>query len=208
MSPAGARVALYSRVSTSDGRQTVENQERALLEFAQRREWVPVMFTDTCSGARDRRRGLDQLLAAARKREIDVVCVVKLDRLARSVRHLLDIAQELQRLRCDLVVIDQQFDTSTPSGALLFHVLAAISQFERSLIMDRVKAGIARARAAGRQIGRPRLATDEYRVQLLRQQGQTVRQIAATMGIHHSRAQRVLHAIPQATEAPALQPQV
>ena len=149
------RAGLYARVSTID--QTPENQLAGLRAFAIARGWDAREYVDHgVSGARERRPALDTMLSAARTRKIDVLVCTKLDRLARSTHHLVTLAKELQALGVDLVVLDQAIDTTTPSGRLLFHMLAAISEFERDLIRDRVLAGIRRARAQGRRFGRPR----------------------------------------------------
>jgi DNA invertase Pin-like site-specific DNA recombinase len=143
------RAALYARVSTAD--QNTENQLTSLRLFTEARGWAPAEFVDHgVSGAKERRQALDALLAAARARKIDVVVCTKLDRLARSVHHLVALGKELEALRVDLVVLDQ-IDTTTPPGRLLFHVLASIAEFERDLIRDRVMAGIKRAKAQGRR---------------------------------------------------------
>jgi DNA invertase Pin-like site-specific DNA recombinase len=140
------RCAIYARVSTSS--QTTDNQLQALRAFVAARGWEPVEYIDQgISGAKERRPALDAMLAAVRARKVDVVAVVKLDRLARSTRHLVTLAAELEALRVDLVVLDQAIDTTTPAGRLLFHVLASIAEFERDLIRDRVLAGMKRARA-------------------------------------------------------------
>jgi DNA invertase Pin-like site-specific DNA recombinase len=153
--PAGSRAAVYARVSTAD--QTPENQLAALRAYTAARGWHALEFTDHgISGAKDRRPALDAMLAAVRARRVDVVAVTKLDRLARSTRHLVTLAGELEALGVDLVALDQAIDTTTPAGRLLFHVLAAIAEFERDLIRDRVLAGIRRAKAAGIHCGRPR----------------------------------------------------
>src|SRR3989454_9924162 len=104
-------------------------------------------------GMKDRRPALDSLLDACRRRQVDVVAITKLDRLARSVHHLVALGRELEALGVDLVVLDQTIDTTTPAGRLLFHVLASIAEFERDLIRDRVIAGVRRARAQGRRLG-------------------------------------------------------
>ena len=149
------RAALYARVSTTD--QTPDNQLVALRCFAEARGWTVTEFVDHgISGAKDRRPALDALLTAVRTRKVDVVACIKLDRLARSTRHLVTLAGDLEALGVDLVVLDQSIDTTTPSGRLLFHVLAAIAEFERDLIRDRVVAGLRRAKAQGRHLGRPR----------------------------------------------------
>src|SRR5206468_2956417 len=173
--PSRLRVAVYARVSTTD--QMPENQLAALRAFAAARGWGVIEFIDHgISGAKERRPALDALLVDARKRKIDVVACVKLDRLARSVRHLVTLAQELEALGVDLVVLDQAIDTTTPSGRLLFHVLAAISEFERDLIRDRVIAGVRRARAQGRHLGRPRKHhVDAERARALTAEGRSPR---------------------------------
>src|SRR5262245_6076065 len=133
------RAALYARVSTSD--QTPATQLEALRAFGTARGWRTAEYVDHgVSGAKERRPGLDGLLAAVRARRVDVVACVKLDRLARSTRHLVTLAADLEALGVDLVVLDQAIDTTTPSGRLMFHVLAAIAEFERDLIRDRVVA--------------------------------------------------------------------
>ena len=176
------RAAVYARVSTAD--QIAENQLVALRCFAAARGWAGSEFVDVGqSGAKDRRPQLDAMLAAVRGRKVDVVAVVKLDRLARSVRHLVTLAAEFEALGVDLVVLDQQIDTTTPAGRLLFHTLAAVAEFERDLIRDRVRAGMKRARAAGSRIGRPRAAVDLGRVAMLRDRGRSLRQIGQELGV-------------------------
>ncbi len=188
MSPAGARVALYARVSTTG--QTAENQLLALRAFASARGWTATEFTDHgVSGAKEKRPQLDALLAAARARKVDVVACVKLDRLARSTHHLVTLAKELEVLGVDLVVLDQAIDTTTPAGRLLFHVLAAISEFERDLIRDRVLAGLRRARErgtrSGRPVGRPRTQRfDVAEAQRLYAESGSIRAVARQLGVN------------------------
>jgi DNA invertase Pin-like site-specific DNA recombinase len=146
--------------------------------------WAAAEFVDHgVSGTRERRSGLEALLAEARARRVDVVACVKLDRLARSVHHRVAMAREFEALGVDLVVLDQSIDTTTPAGRLLFHMLAAISEFERDLIRDRVLAGLRRARAQGIRIGRPKKLVDMRRAQALLDGGQSLRQVAKTLGI-------------------------
>jgi DNA invertase Pin-like site-specific DNA recombinase len=191
----GRRVALYARVSTSE--QSPENQLGVLRSFAEARDWQAVEYVDHgVSGAKERRGGLDRLLAAVRARKVDIVACTKLDRLARSTRHLVTLAAELQALGVDLVVLDQAIDTTTPSGRLLFHVLAAIAEFERDLIRDRVIAGIRRAKAQGRRLGRPRrYHVDIDRARGLLGEGRSLRAVARTLGVHPSAVSRALAAI-------------
>ena len=176
------RAALYARVSTTG--QTAENQLLALKSFAAARGWAAAEFVDHgVSGTRERRPALEALLAEARARRVDVVACVKLDRLARSVHHLVAMVREFEALGVDLVALDQSIDTTTPAGRLLFHMLAAISEFERDLIRDRVLAGLRRARAQGIRIGRPKRLVDMRRAQALLDGGQSLRQVAKTLGI-------------------------
>ena len=153
------RAALYVRVSTKE--QHPEAQLGPLREYAESRGFDVVgEFVDHgISGAKNSRPALDSMLAAARRRDLDVIVIAKLDRLARSVRHLVNVAEELQALGVDLVVRDQAIDTSTPTGRLLFHVLGSIAEFERDLIRERTQAGLELARKRGKRFGRP-LATD------------------------------------------------
>jgi DNA invertase Pin-like site-specific DNA recombinase len=186
------RAGLYARVSTSD--QTPENQLAALRAFAIARRWDVREYVDHgVSGAKERRPALDTMLSAARARKIDILVCTKLDRLARSTHHLVTLAKELQALGVDLVVLDQAIDTTTPSGRLLFHMLAAISEFERDLIRDRVLAGMRRARAQGRQFGRPRQHhVDVNLAQALLADGQSLRSVARALRVHPTAVSRAL----------------
>jgi DNA invertase Pin-like site-specific DNA recombinase len=182
------RVALYARVSTSD--QAPENQLGPLEAFAQARGWEATRFIDHgVSGAREKRPALDALLAAVRARKVDVVACVKLDRLARSTHHLVTLAKELEALEVDLVVLDQAIDTTTPSGRLLFHMLAAVAEFERDLIRDRVLAGLRRAKErgtrSGRPVGRPRTQRfDIGEAQRLYAASRSIRAVARQLGVN------------------------
>ena len=188
------RVALYCRVSTSD--QTVAPQLEALQSYASARglEVVGEFVDEGISGSKDRRPALDAMIIAAHRRELDAVACVKLDRLARSVRHLTTLAAEFEALGIDLVVIDQQIDTSTPSGRFLFHTLGAVAELERDLIRERVVAGIRSAKRRGIRFGRPRSLDTEQRarVRRLRAAGQSLRAIAKILGISKSAVSREL----------------
>ncbi len=142
------------------------------------------------------RAGEVAMLAAARRRRLDVIVCTKLDRLARSVRHLVNVAAELEALGVDLVCCDQPgLDSTVPSGKLLFHILGSISEFERSLIVDRVRAGLARARAQGKHLGRPRVhQVDVTEALELRAQGLSLRATARALGVPHMAVQRALAA--------------
>jgi DNA invertase Pin-like site-specific DNA recombinase len=188
------RAALYARVSTAD--QTPETQLVALRAFSAARGWQAEFTDHGISGAKERRPALDALLMAVRARRVDVVACVKLDRLARSTHHLVSLAKELEALG-DLVVLDQAIDTTTPAGRLLFHVLAAIAQFERELIADRVRAGIRRAKAQGKRLGRPRLHhVDPARARALLADGLSLRAVARALKTHATTVRRALAARP------------
>jgi DNA invertase Pin-like site-specific DNA recombinase len=179
------RIALYARVSTTD--QHPEVQLNALRAYAGARSLeVAEVYVDVgVSGAKAKRPALDRLRADAMRRRFDIVAVVKLDRLARSVHHLTTLGQEFEALGVDLVVLDQAIDTTTPSGKLLFHVLGSIAEFERDLIRERTRAGLAAAKRRGKTLGRPRVISDEAsaRIRRLHQAGRSLRQIAEVLGV-------------------------
>jgi DNA invertase Pin-like site-specific DNA recombinase len=153
------RAALYLRVSTTG--QTVENQRIELQSVAERRGWsvVEIYQDNGISGAkgRDQRPGLDQLLKDASRRKFDVVMAWAIDRMGRSLVDLLSTIEHLQATGVDLYLDQQNIDTTTPAGKLLFQVTGAFAEFERSMIRQRVNAGLARARAQGKRLGRPRV---------------------------------------------------
>jgi DNA invertase Pin-like site-specific DNA recombinase len=188
-----ATAALYARVSTTD--QTPETQLSALRAYAHARNWPEILeFVDIgVSGIREHRPAFDEMLKLVRARRVDVVVVTKLDRLARSTHHLVTVGREFEVIGVDLVVLDQAMDTTTPSGRLLFHVLAAIAEFERDLIRERVVAGVHRARELGRRLGRPRIhEVDVSRARDLRDQGHSLRAVARALGLHPTTVRRAL----------------
>lgn len=155
------RVGLYLRVSTAE--QTHEPQRQELLEFCARRQWLaPAEYVDQISGAKFTRVGLDRLMRAARKGELDIVLCVKLDRLGRSLPHLAQLISEFDKHKVAVICTSQGIDTShdNPAGRLQMHVLMAVAEFERSLIRERTKAGLVAAKARGAKIGRPRVSID------------------------------------------------
>src|SRR5437867_1934126 len=188
------RAALYARVSTAE--QSPESQLHDLRRHADARNWVIEQFVDHgVSGTKSRRPGLDDLMKAARAREIDIVAVTKLDRLARSTHHLVTFGCELAALGVDLVVLDQQIDTTTPSGRLLFHLLAAFAEFERDLIRERVKAGLERAKAMGIRLGRPAARISEARLRMLQQQRLPIGKIARDLRVSRATVRRRLRTL-------------
>jgi DNA invertase Pin-like site-specific DNA recombinase len=189
------RAAIYLRVST-DG-QTVENQRRELLAVAERHGWeIAGEFVDRgISGAkgRDRRPGLDRLLKGVARRDFDMVAAWSVDRLGRSLQHLVGLLGELHAKGVDLYLHQQGLDTSTPSGRAMFQMLGVFAEFERALIQERVRAGLARARAQGKQLGRPRVSAEvEAAVRAARAAGKGIRKIAGELGIGVGTVQRIV----------------
>ena len=190
------RVAIYARVSTAD--QSLEPQLYVLRRYAVARGLDVVdEYTDPgVSGSRDRRPALDEMLAKAKRRSFDAIAVVKLDRLARSTRHLTQLAGELEALGVDLIVTDQGIDTSTPAGRLLFNVLAAIGEFELDLIRERTRAGLAAARRRGKRLGRPRAYVPVEHARSLLAEGASVTAAARELGVSRATLQRALKKVP------------
>ena len=150
--PQQRRAAIYARVSTLD--QEPENQLAELRRYVGVRGWTAAEYVDKgVSGAKDRRPALDQLIRDARRRKFDVLVVWRLDRLGRNLRHLITLLDELQALGVAFVSLAEGIDATTPAGKLQMHILAAIAEFERARIAERVRAGLARARANGRRLG-------------------------------------------------------
>ncbi len=179
------RAAIYVRVSTVE--QETDLQEAELREYCERRGWESVLYRDRGhSGAKQDRPALNLLLSDLRKRKVDVILVWSLDRLARSLKHLLNISEECKSLGVDLVSLRQSIDTTLPAGRLTFQILGAVAEFERELLRERVKAGMAQARRAGKNIGRPALRhfgpSELERIRSLRTQGVSVRKLATTFG--------------------------
>jgi DNA invertase Pin-like site-specific DNA recombinase len=179
------KAALYARVSTKNHGQDVQVQTRDLEQFAEARGWQLIdSYLDTgFCGAKDRRPELDRLMSDAHRRKFDVVVVWKFDRFARSVSHLLRALETFQALGIEFVSLTEGVDTSTPMGKMVFTVLGAVAELERSLIVERVKAGLRNARAKGKRLGRPRRIVDVSRVAMLRSQGIGWREIAGQLGV-------------------------
>lgn len=193
------RTAIYARVSTANNGQDPEMQLRELREYCDRRGWsVAGEYVDVgYSGAREKRPELDRLMADAHRRRFDAVVVWKFDRFARSVSHLLRALETFGALGVEFVSLSEQMDTSTPTGKMVFTVLGAVAELERSLIAERVRAGLRNARAKGKRLGRPRVIVDEARIAALREQGRSWREIMAETGISKGTAQRALSGLPK-----------
>jgi DNA invertase Pin-like site-specific DNA recombinase len=178
------RAAIYARVSTHHG-QDVTMQTRELRQFCEARGWeVTGDYVDEgISGAKDKRPQLDRLMADAHKRRFDVVVVWKFDRFARSVSHLLRALEAFQALGIEFVSFSEQMDTSTPTGKMIFTVLGAVAELERSLIAERVRAGLRNAKAKGRKLGRPRISVDRQEIEALRATGASWKAIAGQLEV-------------------------
>ena len=199
------RVAIYARVSTINHGQDVGLQTRELRQFAEARGWqVAGEYVDQgVSGAKDSRPELNRLMDDAHKRRFDVVCVWRFDRFARSVSHLLRALETFKALGIDFVSYSEQMDTSTPAGKMVFTVLGAVAELERSLIVERVRAGLRNAKAKGKKLGRPRVVVDSARIIRLRAQGRSIREIANELGysrslVHKTLANRESHRVGKA----------
>jgi DNA invertase Pin-like site-specific DNA recombinase len=186
------RVAIYARVSTVNHGQDVSMQTRELRQFAQARGWnVAGEYIDAgVSGSKDSRPELNRLMGDAHKRKFDIVCVWRFDRFARSVSHLLRALETFRALGIEFVSYSEQMDTSTPAGKMVFTVLGAVAELERSLIVERVRAGLRNARAKGKRLGRPAASLDVGRITSLRSQGHSLRSIAAELGCSHAPSKR------------------
>jgi DNA invertase Pin-like site-specific DNA recombinase len=186
------RAAIYARVSTTNHGQDVSTQTRDLEQFARARGWRLVdSYLDVgISGSKDSRPQLDRLMADAHKRLFDVVIVWRFDRFARSVSHLLRALDTFNALGIAFVSLSEQMDTTTPTGKMIFTVLGAVAELERSLIVERVRAGLRNARAKGKTLGRPRKIVDATKIAALRTQGCSWREIARKVGTNTASARR------------------
>jgi DNA invertase Pin-like site-specific DNA recombinase len=182
------RAAIYARVSTIGHGQSPEMQLRELQEHCVRRGWqIAGRYIDAgVSGTKDSRPELDKLMQDAHKRKFDVVAVWKFDRFARSVSHLLRALDTFRILGIEFVSLSESLDTATPAGRMVFTVLGAVAELERSLIAERVRAGLRNARTKGIKLGRPAMNLDRARIVHLRAQGSSLREIATELGCSHA----------------------
>jgi DNA invertase Pin-like site-specific DNA recombinase len=190
------RVAIYARVSTDE--QTLDNQLQELRGVAERMGWqVAAEYIDHGIGGaagRDRRPAYDRLYGAFVRREIDLVMAWSVDRLGRSLQQLVALLSDLHAKDVDLYLHQQGIDTTTPAGKAMFQMCGVFSEFERAMIRERVKAGLERARAQGKKLGRPRAPEIvENKIRAARRQGKGIKKIACELGIGVSTVQRVVH---------------
>ncbi len=196
------KAAIYARVSTSD--QHNEIQVNELTEYVARRGWdLAGVYQDEMSGAGARRPGLDALMRDARLRKFDTVLVWKLDRFGRSLVNCVAGIQELAALGVRFIAVSQGLDTdaASPTSQLLLHILAAVAQFERELIRERVAAGMKNAKAHGKHVGRPRREIDARRIVQMRERGMSFPVIARELGVGQATIIRAIQGLSERVAA-------
>lgn len=188
------RAVLYARISTSNHGQDTEVQLQPLRRVADDRGWeVVAECVDVgVSGTQQERPELDRLMTLIRSRKVDVIAVVRFDRLARSVQHLLTFLEVCRQHEVDFISISESVDTSTPVGRMVFTFLAAVAEFERSLIVERVKAGVAKAQAEGKHCGRPRREFDTRAARILLSEGHALCDVARMLRLPRTTLRRRL----------------
>jgi DNA invertase Pin-like site-specific DNA recombinase len=190
------RVAIYLRVST--GEQSVDNQRRELAEAAERHGWnvVAEYCDEGISGASTKRPAFDRLCKAVTRREVDLVAAWSVDRLGRSLQHLVGFLSELRVSGCDRYLHRQGLDTGTPAGRALFGMMGVFAEFERAMIVERTMAGLARARANGKRLGRPRVNGDvQARIEASLAEGLGIQRTAKQVGVGVGTVQRIKRAM-------------
>lgn len=181
------KTAIYARVSTTDKNQDLDTQLIPLQDYCKNRGWeVYKIYTDEMSGSKESRPMLNQLLKDAHKKQFDVVVVFRFDRFSRSTKQLIDSLETFNSLGIDFVSYQESIDTTTPAGKAMFTMISAFSEFERNIIRERIKAGLEKAKAKGKRLGRPRLDIDIKRLKELRSKGLTIRAMEKETGIPKS----------------------
>ena len=180
------KAAIYSRVSTD--KQTTDNQTQQLLAVAERNGWtIEAVYSDVISGAKEKRPELDALMKSVIRREVDIVLLFDISRLGRSLQHLLKLLEEFHAKGVDVYFHQQGIDTTTPAGKLMFQMCGAFAEFERGMIQERVKAGLARAVAQGTKLGAPTVPTKiQALAQDMYEEGMSFRKIGRELKIHHA----------------------
>lgn len=189
------KAVIYARVSTTNG-QNPEMQTREIREYIERRGWgLAGEYVDAgVSGTKEKRPELDRLMADAHKRRFDVVVVWKFDRFARSTSHLLRALETFNALGIGFVSLSESIDTSTPMGKMVYTVLGAVAELEKSLIVERVKSGLRNARAKGKTLGRPRMNVDVKAVRVRLKAGESLRAIAISLEVSPALLWKRVHA--------------
>ena len=186
------RAVIYARVST--GEQTTENQVLELKKVADRNGWdIEAIYEDTISGAKAKRPELNKLLKGVVRKDFDVVMVWDVSRLGRSLKHLVELLEDFNTKGVNLYFHQQGIDTTTPSGKMMFQMCGVFAEFERSILQERVKAGLERARAQGKTLGRPKVPPIKvHKIKELREQGLSLRAIAKKTGISHGKVHQLV----------------
>ena len=186
------KTAIYARVSTDE--QTTDNQVMELKKVAERNGWeIETIYADTISGAKSKRPQLDKLMKSIMRKEIDMVMVWSVDRLGRSLQHLTTLLSDIHSKGVDLYLHQQGIDTTTPSGKMMFQLCGVFAEFERSLIRERVLAGLERARSQGKRLGRPPVPPITVtKIKRLREEGLSLRKIAKQVGISTSKVHQLV----------------
>jgi DNA invertase Pin-like site-specific DNA recombinase len=188
------KVCLYARVSTSDKGQSCEVQLLALREYAASRGWtVTREYTDVISGTKESRPGLNQLMQDAKRRKFDALLCWKLDRVGRSLKHLIGLLADLESVRVSFLSLSDNLDLTTPQGRLMFSIIGAMAEFERSLIVERVTAGMKRAKSLGHLPGRKRQSLDLVAVRTRMTAGESLRGVARSLAISPALLSKRLH---------------
>jgi DNA invertase Pin-like site-specific DNA recombinase len=195
------RIALYARVSTNGKLQDPEMQLRELREYATRRGWeIVAEFVDRgVSGTKEKRPQLDAMMLACQQRAVDAVMVWKLDRFARSLKHLVNALAEFDALGVAFISLRDNLDLTTPAGRLMFQIVGAMAEFERSLIVERVRAGLHNPdkpgySSKGNRLGRPRVGVPVAKIERLKREGVNLREIARQVGVSKTTILRALAA--------------
>jgi len=157
------KMAIYTRVSTIDKGQTLEQQEVPLIEHCKKENWEYEIFKDFASGSKESRPQLDKMMQQIRNKEFDGVLVYRLDRLGRSLKHLLQLIEEFSNKKIRFICLTQNIDTSTAQGMFFFQILGAAAEFERQLIRERIKDKLDYLKSTGKKLGRPRGSKDKKR---------------------------------------------
>jgi len=186
------KTAIYARVSTDE--QTTDNQVIKLKQVAERNAWeIEAIYADTISGAKSKRPELDKLMKAIMRKEVDMVMVWSVDRLGRSLQHLTALLSDIHSKGINLYLHQQGIDTTTPSGKMMFQMCGVFAEFERSMIRERVMAGLDRARSQGKRLGRPPIPPITVdKIKRLRGEGLSLRKIAKQVGISPSKVHQLV----------------
>ena len=180
------KAAIYSRVSTD--KQTTDNQTQELLAVAERNGWtVEAVYSDVISGAKEKRPKLEALMTSVIRREVDVVLIWDISRLGRSLQHLLKLLDDFHAKKIDLYFHQQRIDTTTPTGKMMFVIAGAFGEWERGMIQERIKAGLARAKTQGKKLGAPTVSEKKaIKAKEMYEVGMSFRKIGRELGIHHA----------------------